>query len=223
MIKKNNAEKEIILNGQESMDKKPLIGVSILAVVLLVMGSLSNVVGYQSVKSTVNDSPLFQTRTQRATNQQQKIITSQYLGIGRGNPLQFPIRDDITKQLKNAINIISKMDDKVFSWFKELCLRRISQDKSLKDMNPNGIVTALYMLKTKPLSIINSFQNKNNQDLTSDGFHTICSWFPGCIPLTIMKAIFVGIIVVIGLLFYAFVPTYNAACWSHNYLCLSEE
>jgi len=33
------------------MNKKPLIGVSICAVVLLVMGSLSNVVGYQSVKS----------------------------------------------------------------------------------------------------------------------------------------------------------------------------
>jgi hypothetical protein len=33
------------------MDKKPLIGVSIIAVILLVLGSLSNVVGYQSVKS----------------------------------------------------------------------------------------------------------------------------------------------------------------------------
>ena len=33
------------------MDKKPLIVVSICAVVLLVLGSLSNVVGYQSVKS----------------------------------------------------------------------------------------------------------------------------------------------------------------------------
>ncbi len=33
------------------MDKKPLIGVSILAVVLLVLGSLSNVMGYQSKES----------------------------------------------------------------------------------------------------------------------------------------------------------------------------
>jgi hypothetical protein len=33
------------------MDKKPLIGVSICAVVLLVLGSLSNVVGYQSKES----------------------------------------------------------------------------------------------------------------------------------------------------------------------------
>ncbi len=65
------------------MDKKPLIGVSICAMILLVLGSLTNVVGYQSVKSTVNDSPLFQTRTQRATNQQRNFITSQYLGKGK--------------------------------------------------------------------------------------------------------------------------------------------
>jgi hypothetical protein len=34
------------------MDKKPLIEVSILAVVLLVLGSLTNVVGYQTVHSS---------------------------------------------------------------------------------------------------------------------------------------------------------------------------
>jgi hypothetical protein len=34
------------------MDKKPLIVVSICAVVLLVLGSLSNVVGYQTVQSS---------------------------------------------------------------------------------------------------------------------------------------------------------------------------
>jgi uncharacterized membrane protein len=34
------------------MDKKPLIGVSICAVVLLVLGSLSNVVGFQTVQSS---------------------------------------------------------------------------------------------------------------------------------------------------------------------------
>src|SRR5512136_1622086 len=115
------------------MNKKPLIGVSILAMVLLVLGSLSNVVGYQSVKTTVNDSPLFQTRTQRATNQQQNILTSQYLGMEKGNLWQFPIRDSRTERIKKAINIISKMDDKTFERFTELCIQRIKQDKSLKD------------------------------------------------------------------------------------------
>jgi len=34
------------------MDKKPLVGVSIIAVVLLILGSLSNVVGFQTVQSS---------------------------------------------------------------------------------------------------------------------------------------------------------------------------
>jgi len=51
------------------MDKYPLIGVSIIAVVLLVLSSLTNVIGYQTVKSTiVNESPLFNIRIKRAIN-----------------------------------------------------------------------------------------------------------------------------------------------------------
>ena len=45
------------------MDKKPLIVVSLCAVVLLVMGSLSNVVGYQTVQ-TIDDNDLVEVTTQ---------------------------------------------------------------------------------------------------------------------------------------------------------------
>jgi len=191
------------------MDKKPLIGVSILAVVLLVMGSLSNVVGYQSVKSTVNDSPLFQTRTQRATNQHQNSITSQYLG--KGNLWQFPMRDNTSEQFRKAVDIISKMDDKSFEHFTKRCIQRLQQDRTLKGINPNEIVTALHILRTKPSSIINSFQDKNNQNLTSD-VHTICVWFPGCIPLKIIKIILFGIIWVIANIITFFVGTTDSSC-----------
>ncbi len=71
--------------GESKVDKKPLIVVSICAVVLLVLVSLSNVVGYQSVKSTmVNDSPLFRIRTQRIIHQQGNMKTSQYPEEGKG-------------------------------------------------------------------------------------------------------------------------------------------
>jgi hypothetical protein len=195
------------------MDKKPLIGVSICAVVLLVLGSLSNVVGYSSVKSTVNDSPLFATRTQRATNQQQNLLTSQYLGMGKETLLQFSIRDNRTEQLKKAIDIISKMDDKVFAWFTELCLRRIRQDKSLEDMNPNKIITSLYLLKTNSLAIINSFTDKNDEEVTSDGLITICFWFPGCIPMII---ILLPITIIVELIwsYWEKHPTSGPTCFS---------
>ena len=179
------------------MDKKPLIVVSICAVVLLVLGSLSNVVGYQSVKSTVNDSPLFQTRTQRATNQQQNSITSQYLGMGEESHLQFLIRDNKTEQMKKAVDIISKMDDRSFERFTKVCIQKARQDKSLRDISCYQIIEALLLLKTKPEAIMNFFANRNNQGGPTmiytycGGPYTVCgSWSPGCWILTIISAIF---------------------------------
>jgi hypothetical protein len=169
------------------MKQYPLIGVSICAVVLLVLGSLTNVVGYQSVKSTtVNDSPLFATRTQRATNQQQNILTSQYLGMGKGNLLQFPLRDNKTELLKRAIDIISKMDDTTFARFTELLIQKARQNDTLQDLSHYQIVQSLLLLKTNPDAIINSYTIRNNQELpktvfTYCGTPTWCAWGPGCL------------------------------------------
>ena len=74
------------------MDKKPLIVVSICAVVLLVLGSLSNVVGYQSVQSSqqniikerINQRELlFQTIVDIANNKEiQRIILKSQMSRG---------------------------------------------------------------------------------------------------------------------------------------------
>jgi hypothetical protein len=169
------------------MDKKPLIGVSILAVVLLVMGSLSNVVGYQSVKSTiVNDSPLFQTRTQRATNQHQNSITSQYLG--KGNLWQFPITNNRPEQLKKALVFISKMDDKTFTQFTELCIQRVKQDSTLRGTNSNDIIRTLNMLRTTPEIILDFLGNRYNQDTKLSGDSITVS--PGCNLVAIIIVLF---------------------------------
>jgi hypothetical protein len=74
------------------VNKKPLIGVSILVVVLLVLGSLSNVVGYQSVQSSnhsviqerINQKELlFQTIVDIANNKEiQRIILKSQINRG---------------------------------------------------------------------------------------------------------------------------------------------
>ena len=181
------------------MDKKPLIIVSLCAMVLLVLASLGNVVGYQSVKSTVNDSPLFETRTQRATNQQQNTLTSQYLGMGKENLLQFPIRNNKDALMKTAIEIISKMDDTTFARLTDLCIQRVRQDDSLKDTNPNEIKQMLQTLRTKPEIILNSFSNRNEPGTIS--FITVCPWFPGCILLNyivafVIMSLFLGEVII---------------------------
>jgi hypothetical protein len=183
------------------MDKYPLIGVSICAVVLLVLGSLSNVVGYQSVKSTVNDSPLFQTRTKRATNQQTNSITSQYLGMGRGSPLQFQSRDSRTEQLNKVIDVISKMDDKTFTRFTELCIRKIREGNTFSETN-NEIIQMLQLLQKQSKTIILSFTNKNKQEwLPTYDFYSVCIAFPGCwIILIVLAIIFAPLLIIMSLL-----------------------
>jgi hypothetical protein len=186
------------------MKKKLLVfAVSILAVVLLVLGSLSNVVGYQSVKSTtVSDSPLFQTRTQKATNQQQNSITSQYLGMRRENPLQFPIKDNRTEQLKKVIDIISKMDDKTYTRFTELCIQKTRQDNALRDISYYQIIQALLLLKTNPEEVKYFFANRNNQGdtifPTYCGTGTFCGgWPPGCLIIGIIYLIICSPIIIL--------------------------
>jgi hypothetical protein len=185
------------------VDRKPLIGVSLCAVVLLILGSLGNVVGYQSVKSVVNDSPLFLTRTQRATNQQQNSITSRFLGMEKGNLWQIPLKDKEIEQLKKAINIIKNMDGKVFARFTVLCIQR-AQDTPVKDISPSNIVNALHLLKTKSATIINSLINRNNQMASASGLLTFCQ-FPGCIPFFILQYILQAIIILCSIIYFKFI------------------
>jgi len=141
------------------MDKKILCGVSICAVVLLVLGSLTNVVGYQSVKSNMNDSPLFKTRTQRATEQQQNILASQYLGKGNGNLLYFPMRDNKTESLKNFFDSIKKMDNATFQRFLILVKQHLKETISLNEVQLNEINHELVKIKNnKNLPILSLSQ-----------------------------------------------------------------
>jgi hypothetical protein len=211
------------------VDKKPLIVVSLCAVVLLVLGSLSNVVGYQSVSSTtVDDSPLFTTRTQRATNQQQHILISQYIGLGKGNLLQFPIRDNRTEQLKKAVDIISKMDDNTFYEFTKLCIQNGRQDINLKNANSNEILRILYMLRTNPETITKYYMNRNNQNITSSEMNTVCNWSPGCIFHDLVIILGWIIIILIDVIFSLILYTNVQTCspnpsFCSNYRCMDNQ
>jgi hypothetical protein len=190
------------------MDKKPLIVVSILAVVLLVLGSLSNVVGYQSVISTtVSDSPLFTTRTQRATEQQQKVLTSRYLGMGM-YALTFPLRDNRTEQLKRVIERLQRMDDKEFASFTTFCVQRAKQYDAPTDMNPNAIIRTLHVLRTHPV-IIDSFLHKNTQNSYSTS-----PWRPGCFIDGLFDLLFLLILFILFIYIAIFVPNFTSECGS---------
>jgi hypothetical protein len=111
------------------MDKYPLIGVSICAVVLLILGSLTNVVGYQAVQSSnqkiINEEVdqkelLFQTIVDFANNKeiQQVILKSQISKEGFFNPdVRFPIFNTplITKSQLKQMYLVGLLLSKTIS------------------------------------------------------------------------------------------------------------
>jgi hypothetical protein len=104
------------------MDKKPLIMVSLGAVVLLILGSLSNVVGYQSVqtsqqnviKERINQRELlFQTIVDIANNKDiQRIILKSQMSRGIFPPSEIPV---ITKNQIRQMYFVGLILSKVIS------------------------------------------------------------------------------------------------------------
>jgi hypothetical protein len=189
------------------MQKYPLIGVSIVAVVLLILGSLTNVVGYQTVKSSeVNDSPLFKTRTQRATNRQQNILTSQYLGKEKVGLLHFPTTDNTTELLNKVIESIGKMDDKTYQQLTELCIKKVKQDKTMRGTNQSDIIRMLQDLRIRPKEFKNNFADRNNCSIVP--YPTIGAWLPGCLLLTVE----IIIITIVGYILLFIADFFSLSC-----------
>jgi hypothetical protein len=177
------------------------VGVSLCAVVLLVLGSLSNVMGYQSVKSTVNDSPLFQTRTQRAINQGDKeLLTFGYLGKGR-NIIQIPMPEDRTISYQKVIDRIKNMDDKTFFDFIRKIFQIENQNAQLRDIDETTIITSLNQLRKQDIDFTqyqdgldnNKFPQRRIGNHTLFITPTVC-WFPGCL---IFKFIYIFLFVIL--------------------------
>ena len=93
------------------MNKKILLS-SIIAVCILIGVSFSSVVSYGSVKSTsALNSSLYNMRSQRATEQGQQDITTDYLGHGEQANIHFSSRIRRAGQVQNAVDIINKIND----------------------------------------------------------------------------------------------------------------
>jgi hypothetical protein len=163
------------------VDKKPLIVISICAVVLLVMGSLSNVVGFQSVKSTISDSPLFNMRTQRATNQQQNIFTSQYLGMGKESILKFSIRDNRTVLIQKIIEKIQKMSKKEFNILQNLFISLYYKKNNNMNNDAAQLLSILQQFKSNETELkITLYNNINYSKNDPPTFYTVGCYFGHC-------------------------------------------
>ena len=146
------------------------IEISIIVVVLLILGSLSNVVGYQSVTSTsTTESPLFSIRTQNAINKGSNVLTSNYLGQGL-QTIPFPLKDIRSTLIPKIIDRIQTMNDEEFSRLQSLILSWLYEKQHVTNTDivhllilirqndiPNGFEVTFYDIiqnKTKPPTYI---------------------------------------------------------------------
>jgi len=129
--------------------KNKLIISSTLAVIVLVLAGISPVVGYNSARSSMRDSPLFSVRTSRAIKEDSNELTCNY--IGKGNIWSFPKRDSRTALLQQAIDRISKMDDKSFDRFIDSIIKyQLMNNDAIQQENIREMLRILYQLKDNP-------------------------------------------------------------------------
>jgi hypothetical protein len=164
--------------GKRNMNKKLLICRSAIAVVILVFAGLSPVVGFDSVRSSMKDSPLFHVRTSKATQKGSSKVNCEY--IGKDVAFLFPKRNSNIKQLQLIIEKIRNMDDDTFGRFIESVVYQYRQQQTDMDVSLGTILAELNEIRTNP-DIMKRLQLDSGGDYTVDG-----EWFPGCYILTII-------------------------------------
>jgi hypothetical protein len=100
------------------MNNKILAIGSIIACIIILLAGLSPVIGYNSARSSAKDSPLFNVRTQRATDQEQDALTCEY--IGKGIIFEIPKRNEMNVLQQRIIDRISELPNEDIDRFKML-------------------------------------------------------------------------------------------------------
>jgi hypothetical protein len=171
------------------MKKYPLIGISIVAVVILILGSLSNVVGFQTVQSSNQKAMntevdqkelLFQTILDIANNKEiQKIILkSQMNGKGLFNPdvrLSVYKNPVLTKNQLKHMYLIGLMLSKIISKSKIHSMVEQYQVNNQGIQNEiNGVIEKDVTLNGEITQLSNSKCDCENENTTVWRFPVIC-------------------------------------------------
>ena len=164
------------------MDKKPLIGISVCAVVLLVLGSLSNVVGYQTVqtsqqnliKERINQKDLlFQTIVDIANNKEiQRIILKSQMSRGIVPTSEIPV---ITKNQIRQMYFLGLILSKVIS--KSRMQSMVQQYQLLNPITQeeiNAVIEKDVTFDREMTQIVNSECDCENEQAPSWSFPVLC-------------------------------------------------
>jgi len=128
------------------MNNKILAIGSIIACIIILLASLSPVVGYNTVHSSAIDSPLFAVRTKRAIDQESDSLTCEYVGKNIRNMIFLPRRSNQIEKLSRAIDAISKMNDESFNNI----VGRIVYQKEFINIETTEVIQTLQYMRANP-------------------------------------------------------------------------
>jgi len=165
------------------MERKPLIVGSICAVVLLVMGSLTNVVGYQSVQSSnqsvieerINQRELlFQTIVDIANNKEiQRIILKSQMSKGIFPPSEIPV---VTKNQIKMMYFIGLILSKVISKSRmQSMVRNYQLMNNEIQQELSTVIDKEAILKKEITQLKDSECDCDNENTTTWRFPVICT------------------------------------------------
>jgi hypothetical protein len=186
--------------GGKQMDKKPLIGVSLCAVVLLVLGSLTNVVGYQTIQSSnqnlikerINQKELlFKTIVDIVNNKEiQRVILKSQMSRGIFPTSEFSV---VTKHQLQQMYIFGLMFSKIISTSRiHSMIKQYQLNSKGMQKEINAIIEKDSMLKGEITQLSNLECDCKNENATRLGFTIICSiYFILIIPIATIAIIFI--------------------------------
>lgn len=154
------------------MEKRLLTLGCICTVAILIGVSFTSVVGYSSTKSNyVRASPLFNIRTKKAINDENRETTTcGYVGKGKDSVLHIPT---LNEKIEFMIDKIKKMDSKSFDRLKLNLIKQIQYNDIIKNEDSNVIALLLNQIRNEPKEFT------DNTDCTTKPFKIFCEIFKG--------------------------------------------
>jgi hypothetical protein len=142
--------------------KKKILIISISAVVLLVLASLSSVIGTTTVRTYgARQSPLFVVRTQRSIDTEEKLtFHSNYLGKGLGSSLFLTTKPSLSVTLDRTMKLLNKNPGFFTKILQEISSNpRITMLLQKYGITMAEVKTHLNRLKNDPSVFIEEIQN----------------------------------------------------------------
>jgi len=135
---------------QKNISNKLIIG-CIGITILIILTSFTTIAGKQNTNSSNNNhSPLFNIRTLRAINKQNReVVTSEY--IGKGKILNLPLpKLNKNKNLQKAVDGISLMNDKTFNKFLSTTITQLLNAEKIKNEDISKIKEIFQFFRENP-------------------------------------------------------------------------